>query len=442
MSVMISSRKALYTLSGLIAVIVVIYISIDDDDFYPHKTQFGLAREPSNLKRRSRPERDDRNFGGIIDTIFAERIGIDMLEGSFQIFSQRQTKCSKILLEKIAKGSDLLALRTLGYCCGRTGETSRLMWLHENLKEDEYQSARIGYFEGLAMIGSSAVIEQWESLENNNSERDRLMSVALLILCETDAQDAEDLLYYWVEKNPHRLWARNPAVIQVIEKMLQFDDISSDHLLANDRFLTLCQGNFSRVAMEIAKSDPKRAREWALARDSVSDRIAAVKGILLAEAAKGGNKKVMDSIVELSASGRVPVGNMMKDVLLFKLNRGTAEAEEWIDAIGEDHKLYDQSCGVFVSRWAAEDQFAVSQWISGLPAGRKRDISAFHLASDLKSLTEAMNWCNSIEDASLRDSLFKQFRIKFDNSDILNAVDDPNIAPKLSASEMNILLNL
>jgi hypothetical protein len=410
-----------------------------EDDW--HESSGGAIHDArfNDRMKRNRPMENAGNSGTVIRGLFEKYSGTDLMERTFLIFCDQQSKTSMFLLARITTDNDPLAIRTLGYCCGRTGQQSWLAWLRENLNDEQYGATKIGYFEGLAMIGSSEVIDQWEKLEADNAEKDMLMSVVLLMLSEKDPQDAEDLLYYWVGKSPDRLWAKNPAIIKVLEKMLKDSGPFLDKMIYDGRFLTLCQGNMRRVAIEIAKLDPERARVWALERSSDIDRIAAVNGVLIEEATKESNDKVMDSIRKFSASGKVPVGNMLRDVLLCKMARNSIDGEAWIDTIGENNAMYDQCCGVFVAKWSEEDQMAVSQWISELPVGRKRDISAFHLASSLKSAADAITWGSSITDVRLREALFKQIVTRFGNNNVREIINDDRNMIKLSPSEFGLL---
>jgi hypothetical protein len=346
------------------------------------------------------------------------------------------------MMAKIKKDNNSILIRALGYCCGRTGNDSWLSWLRENLLDTQYKEAKIGYFEGLAMIGSHEVIAKLETIDTDQDERDLLLSAALLVLSNNNINDAEELLYYWVSANPNRLWANNPAVLDVIEKLIQRSGPFLDKMINNKRFDTLCQGGVGRVAMQIAKVNPKLAGDWALRHDVVGERISAVNGVVLEQASRDSNDNLMITIDRFASTKKIPKGNMLREVLIHKIKNNIMEGESWINKIGETDSMFDQCCGIFVTKWSEANQMAASQWISELPEGHKRDISAFHLAASLKNAEEAMSWACSISNERLRKTLFNHIALNHDKDELESVINRSDDMVKLKPEEREIFFKL
>jgi len=319
-------------------------------------------------------------------------------------FSQSLAWLSKRVL--VEQNSSLA--KTCGFCVG----CSDAIWVWANFEsyfaddEECRREAKSGVIEGL--LQSGRILRTLESLVEieKGRERDQCMVQVLLVLAEFDPANAITMMKQWIEAGELLTIDRSKLLGRVVGIAKGLGDV--EKVLALDDFNILGGRYPSAIARSIAETNTEMATSWSLKIEDWVQSRAAITGIVEFKVQRGLDDEAMRIIVE--AENSRGGGGYIRSAVMEIAKISPEKAVLFIDKLPRNLNLHTRDAViVLVDAWYAQDGNGLSDWVSGLEIGNKRDSALMAISMKVASSDPklAQEWASKIGDDELRANVAK-----------------------------------
>lgn len=296
----------------------------------------------------------------------------------------------------LEKRSPALA-RVCGFCVGSSEATWSwdIFTVYFDSAPNLLSEAKSGGIGGL--LSSGRIDRCLESLAEirEGIERDKCMVQVLFALSEDDPSRAVMMMKQWIEDGGLRMIDQSKLLGGIVANAHGAAEV--EEILELEDFNALAVSNPSVVARAIADSNIDLATSWSLGLNDWVKSRSAITGIVELQIHRELDDEAMQIIAE--AENIRGGGGYIRSAVMEIPKISPERAISFIDKIPENLEVHtDDAVIVLVDVWYAQDGVALSEWVSGLEVGNKKDSAIMALSMKVSPSDPklAVQWASQI----------------------------------------------
>jgi hypothetical protein len=326
--------------------------------------------------------------------------------GLLRCFDSNFTRSIGWLSSRSLERHSLSLARVCGFCVGYSEATWTWGIFTSYFESDPslLQEAKSGAFSGL--FSSGRIDRCLESLAEirEGIERDKCMVQVLFALSEDDPSRAVMMMKQWIEDGGLRMIDQSKLLGGIVANAHGAAEV--EEILDLEDFNALAVSNPSVVARAIADSNIDLATSWSLGLNDWVKSRSAITGIVELQIHRELDDEAMQMIAE--AENIRGGGGYIRSAVMEIAKISPERAISFIDKIPESLEGHTRDAIiVLVDIWYAQDGVALSEWVSGLEVGNKKDSAIMALSMKVSPSDPqlAVQWASQIQEPELRVKL-------------------------------------